>query len=242
MTYNTHSCIGMDGKLSPKRIARVIARHAPDIIALQELDVGRSRTGGMDQAHLIAKYLQMEFHFHPTIRMEDGLYGNAVLTHLPMRPVKANRLPGLPNKTHIEPRGAIWVAIEVNGTEIQFITTHLGLRPNERQAQARALLGADWLSHPDCREPVILCGDFNALPSSPVCLKLGNRLHDVQIKLDSHIPKSTFFGRYPFARIDHVFVDPGIKVVNIEVPGTELANVASDHLPLIAELRIPGKE
>lgn len=242
MTYNTHSCIGMDGKLSPRRIARVIARHAPDIIALQELDVGRSRTGGMDQAHLIAKYLQMEFHFHPTIRMKEGLYGNAVLTHLPMRPVKAKRLPGLQNKPHIEPRGAIWVAIEVNGTEIQFITTHLGLRPNERQAQARALLGADWLSHPDCRGPVILCGDFNALPSSPVCLKLRDHLNDAQIELTSHIPKSTFFGRYPFARIDHVFVDPGIEVVNIEVPGTELANVASDHLPLIAELRIPEKE
>jgi endonuclease/exonuclease/phosphatase family metal-dependent hydrolase len=241
MTYNTHSCIGMDGKLSPKRIARVIARHAPDIIALQELDVGRSRSGRVHQAHRIAKYLQMECHFHPTIRMEEGLYGNAILTHLPMRLIKAKRLPGLLNKPYIEPRGVIWVAIEANGTEIQFITTHLGLRPNERQAQAEALLGPDWLSHPDCRGPIILCGDFNALPSSPVCLKLRSRLHDAQIELDSHIPKSTFFGRYPFARIDHVFVDPGIEVVDIEVPGTELANVASDHLPLIAEVRIPEK-
>src|SRR5690606_25634562 len=41
MTYNVHSCIGMDGKLDPERIARVIARARPDVVALQELDVGR---------------------------------------------------------------------------------------------------------------------------------------------------------------------------------------------------------
>ena len=47
------------------------------------------------------------------------------------------------------------------------------------------------------------------------------------------------FGRYPCARIDHVFVDPGIEVVAMEVPNTELTRVASDHLPLIADVRIP---
>ena len=44
MTYNVHSCLGMDGKLSPARIARVIAQCNPDVVALQELDVRRART------------------------------------------------------------------------------------------------------------------------------------------------------------------------------------------------------
>ncbi|MBW1793627.1 MAG: endonuclease/exonuclease/phosphatase family protein [Deltaproteobacteria bacterium] len=239
MTYNVHSCIGMDGKILPERIARVIAQHAPDIVALQELDVGRSRTNGVDQACLIARSLEMEFHFHPSIRMEKGLYGNAILTHFPMRPVRADKLPGLPNKPHLEPRGALWAAIDVHGTEIQFITTHLGLRMNERRVQADALLNADWLSHPDCREPIILCGDFNALPSAPVCLRLRGRLHDAQIKIDNHRPKNTWFGRYPSARIDHVFVDVSVEVVHVEVPSTELTRVSSDHLPLIVDVRIP---
>ena len=242
MTYNIHSCVGMDGKISPERIARVIAQHGPDIVALQELDVGKSRTNGVNQARLIARCLQMEFHFHPAIRMEDGLYGNAILTHFPMRLVKAGKLPGLPNKSHLEPRGALWAAIEANGTEIQFITTHLGLWPSERRVQVEALLGADWIAHPDCREPVILCGDFNALPSSPVCRRLRGRLHDVQIKLNNHRPKKTWFGRRPSARIDHVFVGSTIDVVDIEVPNTELARVASDHLPLIVEVRFPQKK
>ncbi len=239
MTYNVHSCIGMDGKVLPERIARVIAQHAPDVVALQELDVGTSRANGLNQAHFIARHLQMEFHFHPSLRMEKGLYGNAILTNFPMGLVRADKLPMPPNKPHLEPRGALWAAIEVNGTEIQFLNTHLGLRPSERRLQADALLDAGWLGHPDCREPVILCGDFNALPSWPVCLRLRGRLQDAQIKLNNHRPRNTWFGRYPCARIDHVFVDPSIEVADIEVPNTELTRVASDHLPLIADVRIP---
>ena len=238
MTYNVHSCIGMDGKLAPERIARVIARCAPDIVALQELDVGRARTAGADQAHLIARSLEMDFHFHPALHLEEERYGDAVLTHLPMRLVKAGALPGLAGKPFLEPRGALWVAISTHGTEIQVMNTHLGLLPRERKVQIEALLGSEWLAHPDCRGPVILCGDFNALPSSPVCRWLRRRLNDAQMELERHRPRGTFFGRFPAARIDHVFVDAGFDVVDIEVPDSEQARVASDHLPLIAEVNL----
>jgi endonuclease/exonuclease/phosphatase family metal-dependent hydrolase len=239
MTYNVHSCIGMDGKLSPERIARVIARCAPDIVALQELDVGRARTEGLDQAHIIAQCLEMEFHFHPAMHIEEERYGDAILTHLPMRLVKTGTLPGLPGKPGLEPRGVLWVETELGGTAIQVLNTHLGLLPRERRAQAEALLGPDWLGHPACSGPVVLCGDFNALPSSPVCRRLRSRLNDAQIELESHRPRSTFFGRFPTARIDHVFVDYSLTVADIEVPDSELVRVASDHLPLIVELRLP---
>ena len=235
MTYNVHSCVGMDGRLSPERIARVIAQHEPDVVALQELDVGRARTGGVDQAHLIARYLEMEFHFHPALRVAEEQYGNAILTRLPMRPVRAERLPGA---SRLEPRGAQWVAIETGCGEVQLINTHLGLWPGERRAQAGALLGADWLAHPDCRAPVILLGDFNALPQSPVCRMLRTRLHDVQIELRGHRPKKTLFGRYPSARIDHIFVDRGVAIDAVDVPESVLARTASDHLPLAVDLRL----
>jgi len=238
MTYNIHSCIGMDGKISPERIARVIAQYSPDVVALQELDVGRARTGRIDQADLIAQYLHMDYHFLPTVQVRKGLYGNAILTHFPMRQVRADKLPGLPGKPRLEPRGVVWVAIKAGGTEIQFINTHLGLKPKERKFQAEALLGAGWLSHPDCRGPIILCGDFNASPFSHVCRRLRTLLLDAQAELANHYPKKTLFGRFPFARIDHVFVNPGIEIIGIEVPKTELTRVASDHLPLIVEVRI----
>jgi endonuclease/exonuclease/phosphatase family metal-dependent hydrolase len=242
MTYNVHSCIGMDGKLDAERIARVIARARPDVVALQELDDGRSRTAGMDQAHLIAHYLEMEFHFHPALHLKEERYGDAILTHLPLRLVKAGPLPGLANKPLLEPRGALWVAIELHGREVQVINTHLGLYPRERMAQVAALLGSDWLAHDQCRDPVILCGDFNALPLSSVCRRLAGRLMDVQIAAQRHRPKGTYSGRFPTMRIDHIFTSPGLEVTGIEVPGSELARSASDHLPLIAEIRFLRSE
>jgi endonuclease/exonuclease/phosphatase family metal-dependent hydrolase len=240
MTYNVHGCVGMDGKLDAERIARVIARARPDVVALQELDVGRLRSLGMDQAHRIARYLEMEFHFHPAMHLEEERYGDAILTHLPQRLVKAGPLPGLAGKPHLEPRGALWVAVELHGREVQIINTHMGLYPHERIAQAAALLGSDWLAHEACREPVILCGDFNALPSSPVCRRLGGPLRDAQAEAKHGRPQATFSSRLPRMRIDHIFISPGLEVRGIEVPHSELARVASDHLPLIAEIRLPA--
>ena len=237
MTYNVHSCIGMDGKLAPERIARIIARYAPDIVALQELDVGRLRTGGVDQAHCIAHYLEMEFHFHSALHLEEERYGNAILTHLPMRLVKSALLPELADKPQHEPRGALWVAIDAGGTEIQLINTHLSVRGKERNRQVQALLSSDWLGHPDCRSPAILCGDFNATPGSNEWRQFHKRMPDAQITLTNHSPKNTFFSRLPKVRIDHVFVDNNIEPVSIETPNTELVRLASDHLPLIVELR-----
>ncbi|MFA7388599.1 MAG: endonuclease/exonuclease/phosphatase family protein, partial [Thiohalobacteraceae bacterium] len=238
MTYNVHSCVGMDGKLDAERVARVIARAKPDVVALQELDVGRLRSQSMDQAHLIARYLEMDFHFHPALHLEEERYGDAILTHLPLRLVKAGALPGLADKPRLEPRGVLWVAIDLHGTEVQVINTHLGLYPRERLAQVEALLGADWLAHPDCRDPVILCGDFNAMPSSPVCRHFGRRLRDAQIVAPGHRPKATFSSRFPSLRIDHIFIGAGIEVSGIQIPRSQLARIASDHLPLLAELRI----
>jgi endonuclease/exonuclease/phosphatase family metal-dependent hydrolase len=239
MTYNVHSCIGMDGKMDIQRIARVIARARPDVVALQELDVGRERSFGMDQAHQIAHYLEMEFHFHPAIHLEEERYGDAILTRLPYRLIKTGALPGLREKPELEPRGALWVAVEFNGREVQVINTHLGLNSRERLAQVRALLGDEWLGHERCRGPVIVCGDFNALPSSPAYRLVCGQLSDVQGLLQGHRPKGTFISRFPKVRIDHIFVSEGLKVTGIETYQSQLARTASDHLPLLAEIGIP---
>lgn len=238
MTYNVHSCIGMDGKLDAARIARVIARSRPDVVALQELDVGRIRTNGMDQAHQIARSLEMEFHFHPALHLEEELYGDAILSHLPLRLVKAGSLPGLADKPGLEPRGALWVAVDLYGTEIQVINTHLGLSRRERIAQVTALLGDDWLGHEACRAPVVFCGDLNALPRSRTHRRISRHMNDVQAEAVGHRPRGTFSSRFPSMRIDHVFTSAGLRVNHIEVPDSALVRVASDHLPLLVELEV----
>ncbi|WP_290618285.1 MULTISPECIES: endonuclease/exonuclease/phosphatase family protein [unclassified Arsukibacterium] len=242
MTYNVHSCIGLDGKIDVERIARVIALAKPDVVVLQELDVGRDRTQGLDQAQLIARQLEMEFHFHPAMHLEEEKYGDAILTHLPLTLVKAGPLPGLADKPKLEPRGAIWATIELHGQQINIINTHLGLQPRERLAQIDALLGEEWLGHPDCAGPVIFCGDLNAQPGSEVCRRLNQKMTDAQTLLEGYRPRGTFPSRFAAIRIDHIYVSEAVEVTAVEIPGSQQAKIASDHLPLLIALAIPRSQ
>ena len=83
MTYNIHSCVGMDGKLAPSRIARIIRSFNPDIVALQELDLKRARSKGEDQAARLARELRMEIAFCCTADRGWERYGHALLTRGP---------------------------------------------------------------------------------------------------------------------------------------------------------------
>lgn len=242
MTYNVHGCVGVDAKLDVGRIAAVIAQSKPDIVCLQELDVCRSRSGGVDQAHAIASRLGMSFHFNCAMRVEEEQYGDAVLTRLPVRTVRTGSLPTLPKVRGLEPRGAVWVSVEVDGHEVQVINTHLGLVPLEQRGQVNCLLGRDWLNHAACRDPAILIGDFNATSRYAVYKTLTARLRDAQrdLQRDGRRPRTTptFPSRFPMLRIDHVFVTPGVKIVDVHAPNGPLTRSASDHLPLVTDFQI----
>jgi endonuclease/exonuclease/phosphatase family metal-dependent hydrolase len=238
-TYNVHSCVGLDGRLSIARIARVLAHLDADVVALQELDMRRLRSGHADQAREIAHELEMEYHFHPALTVAEEAYGDAVLSRFPMRLVRAGRLPAGLERPRLEPRGALWVAIDVDGQELQLVNTHLGLLPREQSAQVAALLGPEWIGHADCQGPVVLCGDFNLPPRSPIYRRITGQLRDAQHALNGHRPRNTWFSHLPFRRIDYVFVNDGSQVVQIQVPNHQLAKAASDHLPIVVDLRLP---
>jgi endonuclease/exonuclease/phosphatase family metal-dependent hydrolase len=236
MTYNVHRCVGPDGRLDVGRVAAVIAAEAPDIVALQEVDVGRARTGGVDQAHELARRLNMTPRFHAALRVEAELYGDAILTARPETLVKAGALPGYAPVPQLEPRGALWVSIDLGGSAVQVLNTHLGLVPREQQRQAEALAGPEWLSGPLRRDPLILVGDLNAAPRSRAYLTLDAKLrnaHDFESRGLRRV--ATFPSRLPMLRIDHVFVGPGVQITGLRAAATGLARLASDHLPLVAD-------
>ena len=239
MTYNVHSCIGIDGRISPLRIAEVIDRCNPDIVALQELDAGLERTERTDQAHLIAQRLAMSFHFHSSIQGQEGGYGNAVLSRKPMRLIKAGPVPTEPLNPFYERRGAVWAEVELHGSKVQVVATHFGLNRHERVCQATDITGPQWLGHPECLSPAVLCGDFNALAGSSVYRLITRHLRDVQRGHKGSFPKGTWPVQFPFMRIDHLFITPNLKVRSVSVPKTSLTRVASDHLPLMVTLELP---
>jgi endonuclease/exonuclease/phosphatase family metal-dependent hydrolase len=216
----------------------VIAVCEPDIVALQELDIGRARSGGIDQARAIARELGMHLHFHPALTVMEELYGDAILTARPSKLVKAGALPSWGQRRFVEPRGALWACVNVAGSDVQILNTHLGLRGPERLVQIDALLGPDWLRHASCQEPVMLVGDLNAIPRSRVYRRLASQLRDAQLCQGSRRQQATYPSGAPFLRLDHVFVSRSVEVLRAETIRTPLARVASDHLPLVVEFRV----
>lgn len=236
LTYNVHRCVGGDGRLAPRRIAAAIAEQDADVVALQELDVNRARSGFANQASVIATELQMSYYFFPAIELKNEHFGNAVLSRLPMSLVHTGVLPVLPGHPGRERRAAIWVAIEWAGHTLQLVNTHLGLSARERNLQVEALMSAEWTRHPGCVGPLVLCGDLNAVPGSRAYLRLRRRFHDPFPW--SGWPPGTFPAWYPLLRLDHVLFGAGWRVHRIQVPRTRLTRVASDHLPLMVDVTL----
>ena len=240
MTYNVHACVGMDERLDVRRIARVISQSQADIVALQELDVRRARSGFRDQAEEIARLLEMQCHFHPAWALEEENYGDAILSRVPLELVRAGELPSKSDRH--EPRGAIWVEAQLEpGLNVQIINTHLSLYPAERYLQTEALAN-DWVRPAKERGTTIVCGDFNAMPSSSSYRILNQVTRDVQKYGVRGRTTPTYFSPKPLARIDHIFVTDDVGIEDAHVIDTRLARVASDHLPLVADLVVQSKD
>lgn len=238
LTYNVHRCVGMDRRLDVDRIVAVIAEHEPDIVCLQELDVGRARTGGVDQAQVIADGLAMSVRFNAAMRVEAEEYGDAILTRWPERLIKAGALPTLRGIPGLEPRGALWIRAEVDGIALNVLNTHLGLVPREQRLQAAALIGRDWLGHPDCTGPTLLAGDFNATSITGPYQAIVRHLADAQRQIGQRPSIKTFPSGFPAIRIDHVFVTPDIRITGVRAPFSPLSRMASDHLPLVVDFEV----
>jgi len=235
-TYNVHRCLGGDGRVSPSRIARVLERLDADVVALQELDAGHARTRGEDQLALIAEKLGMHAYFCPAVTTGDAQYGHGVLSREPIRLVRRAVLPR-GGRTWAEPREALWVTLPWGGRDVQLLTTHLGLGSVEQASQVSDLLKPEWLGGIGVDQPVILCGDLNFPPGSPGYRKLATQMHDVQAHAPGHTALRTFPARWPLRRIDHIFVSKHFEVCGVKVLEDDLTRIASDHLPLAADLR-----
>ncbi len=237
MTYNVRRCTGIDGRVSPERIAEIISANAPDLVALQEVDVNRKRTGFVNQPQRLAELTGMQSLFFARLTKGNEKYGIAVLSKLPLQIVKSAPLPtedgSLPDN---ENTGAIWCEVRSGACTFQFIATHFGHSAKARLKNIRGLIGREWLGDVRCKPPIVLCGDMNTTHQSPVYAEVHSVLDDTQQLFGKY--RKTWPSFYPVARIDHIFVSKGVGVRDILAPKNRNARLASDHLPLIADLLI----
>jgi endonuclease/exonuclease/phosphatase family metal-dependent hydrolase len=228
--------MGMDRQRSEARIAEVIAEMSVDVVALQELDLGRRRSAGADQTKMIAEQLGWYSHFHPAMRREDEHYGNAIVSRYQLNFCRAVELPGTPPFFCRENRIAIEVSTETKLGKVHIINTHLGLGWRERLVQAQLFTSAEWRAAIAGDTPLILLGDFNSLRGSPPYRTLNHHLRDVRELLPATEPIQTFPTRFPVLAVDHIFVNRAVEAVRVTVHRSPLARIASDHFPLMAEL------
>lgn len=230
MSYNLHSAIGLDGRVSIRRVAEILHLYDPDFVALQELDLGCRRTNGVDQLEELKQLWPSEGEFLPLVRMSGGQYGIGFLSKLPVQSYHCEILPPAKQMIPQEPRGLQRVTVVLpDGTTLEVLNTHLGLTPKERRAQLKPLA-----NHPLTEDtPQILTGDFNCKPKSREY-----RLLTRAWKPTQSIPLKTWFGTFPVRHLDYCFYRGKLEVLNTTVPRDSLTRLASDHLPLITDFRI----
>ncbi|RJX18731.1 MAG: endonuclease [Desulforudis sp.] len=219
VTYNIRHGLGIDGMVSLERTAQTLAILRPDLVALQEVDRCRARSGFTDQARNLAVALEMLFVFGENRRYHRiGAYGNAVLSRFPILEYRQTLLP-----SKKEQRGLLEVWIECNEQLLRFGCTHLGLNREERTGQVAAIM-----QHMErIKEPVILAGDFNCQPQAGELEPLLRVLREVSAD-PALCP--TFPSTQPRVRVDYIFVSEQFNPVSVQIP----ESLASDHLPLCA--------
>lgn len=226
LSYNIRSGLGIDRRVDIGRIGGIIAAFEPHIVALQEVDVGRPRSGTIDQPAALAARLGMSAHFEMCFESGGERYGIATLTNLPL--VTTRRLT-LPTEAHLrrsEPRCALvtrlaWPSPVV---ELDVVNTHLSVVPDERPAQVaelvRGLPGRE----------IILAGDFNCTPRSAPFRTLAGGMRSATGGA------RTFPAWLPIVPIDHILVRGPLHVVRGGRWTQGPVRSASDHLPVFAEL------
>lgn len=229
MTFNIHHAEGTDGKVDVARIAQLIRDAQADVVGLQEVDRGVERSGRRDLLKELADLTGMRFAFGKNIDHQGGDYGNALLTSHPIVS-EGNKL--LPNTNGGEQRGMLQVVLDVDGTRVLVLTTHLDHRreDGQRVAGADAILEAlpAWGDG-----PVVAMGDFNDVPGSRTYARLVTTFIDAWAAVGQG-DGFTIPVEAPTRRIDWILVR-GIDPTKIQVLKTE----ASDHLPVVATLRVP---
>jgi endonuclease/exonuclease/phosphatase family metal-dependent hydrolase len=231
-TYNVHKCRGLDGIMDTARIASVLKSLKADVIALQEVIGPSVKTAGQEEE--LAMRLQMTPLFAPARSYRGHLYGNATLSRLQV----SRHINYDLSVVGCEARVCQRVDLTVEGHTVHLYNIHFGTSAAERSRQAKKLLL--YLADEDLKGPKILTGDFNEWKREGATAYLRDKLKFVDLSSRTAWGK-TYPGLLPIFHLDHLYYSGNVEITNIFIPRGLRALIASDHLPLMAELQITFK-
>jgi endonuclease/exonuclease/phosphatase family metal-dependent hydrolase len=216
-TWNIHSGVGVDGRFAPERILRVIDALDADVLAPQEVGTARP---GFDLPAWLGEAAVGELHFRATCQTRHGAFGNALLSRIPLLSAACVPLDAGAR----EPRNAIDARLEHQGHRLRLIATHLGLARAEQHAQLAQLAS---LAVATPGEALVLLGDFNIWRASRLA----------HLAAAQRAPR-TFPSPLPVVALDRILVAPAAACLHLRPHRSRTARVASDHLPLVAEIAL----
>lgn len=223
-SYNMRKAIGSDRRRSPERILQVLREVDADIVALQEADRRFGQRAAVLTPHLLEEHSDWQSVALGMRATSMGWHGNALLVRKSARIVACEQL----HLPALEPRGAVMADVEIGGTAVRVIGMHLDLSGLWRRRQAAAILAHVAASARPL--PTVMMGDLNEWTRAAGCL----RDFGASFRLADTGP--TFHARRPIARLDRIMVSPELAITGCGVHRSAAAQVASDHLPIWAEL------
>lgn len=219
----------MDGLTRPDRIMEVLGDIDADLIALQEV-IGPG-TRGMSHAEAIGAALGMGWVMAPVRLLRGHQFGNVVLSRLPVRQHVQYDL----SWRTCEPRGCQRVDVALDRHTLHLYNVHLGTAIRERRHQAGRL--ASIVHDRRVPSPKVVLGDFNEWMRGLATTLLSERLQSIDLR--THLKRRrTYPGFFPILHLDHIYYEGHVEVVRVELPRTRRSLMASDHLPLVAELQV----
>ncbi len=228
-TYNVHRCRGMDRRTLPRRIADVLRPLQADVIALQEV-IGTGPKGhGQDEE--LGAALGMGWIMAPARYRRGHLYGNVVMSRFPIVQHAQYDLTWRNRTRRCCQRADVMIGRHV----LHVYNVHLGAGLGERRYQTTRL-GTVVDDH-RIRGPKIVMGDFNEWGRglASTMLTQSMRSLDTSALLKR---RRTYPGFFPLLHLDHIYYDGRIEALGAQLPRTRASLIASDHLPLVADLRI----
>jgi endonuclease/exonuclease/phosphatase family metal-dependent hydrolase len=222
MTWNIHGGFGSDWRWDLKRIVEVVARHAPDVVALQEVDSRRTTRAkfGIPAFEYLADAIGTHIAEARLITAPDGEYGHVVISKWPFVKKALHDI----SFGSREPRAAIEALVETPEGPVHILAAHLGLKIRERQHQ---LLALEQLCPTD-NAPSVLLGDFNDW------VWRGKVQRHLARLMPARSQVRTFPSFAPTFAIDRIYVRPASALLRSWTDRG--AWRASDHLPVIAEI------
>jgi endonuclease/exonuclease/phosphatase family metal-dependent hydrolase len=221
LTWNIHAGIGPDRAYDMERVVALVRKHDPDIVALQEID-SRGRGGNASPFALLSAALGEHAAEARTITAPDGHYGHAVISRWPLSNIILHNLSIFRH----EPRLAIQADVATPYGPLHLAAVHLGLRLYERRAQAVMLSTMIATAH----ETAVMLGDFNEWTARGAVRRALTHLFPAHTRL------RTFPARWPLFMLDRVYCRPLHALVRSWTDRD--CCVASDHLPVIADIRV----